>query len=98
MYLEFKFDFSFVSRLLALDGHLAAVLHGEGAHEDALAVRVRNGQRVVLAARQQRQNSRAVQDGRRRVAVEFGLGQNGGRNAEALLPVRHVEGGHGRVV
>ena len=37
-----------VARLAALDGDLPSQLHGHGAHQDALAVRVGHRQLVVL--------------------------------------------------
>ena len=50
---ELELELDVVAGLAALDGDLAAELHGHGAHQDALAVRVRHRHQVVLAAGQQ---------------------------------------------
>ena len=51
--LELELHLDVVACALAVDIDLASQLHGHGAHEDALAVRVRHRQQVVLAPGQE---------------------------------------------
>ena len=55
-------------------------------------MRVRHRHEVLFAPGQQRERCGALQDGGGRVAVELGLGQDGGSDGEALLTVGHEEG------
>ena len=50
--------------------YLAAHLHGERSEEDAFAVGVGHGDQIILAAWQQRQTRRAIQQRRQRVALK----------------------------
>jgi len=50
---------------------------------------VRHRHEVLLAARQERERGRALQDGGRGISIEFGFRKNGRGNCETLLTVRH---------
>ena len=52
---ELELHLGVVAGLLAGDLHLPAQLHRHGAHQDALAVRVRHRHHVVLAATDKRE-------------------------------------------
>ena len=58
----------------------------------------RHRNHIVLAPSKKRQPCSPIQYGRQWVAVEFGFGQDGATDAEALLAIRDVEGGDGRVM
>ena len=74
-HLQLELQIRGVARLLTLDGHLPSELHGESADQDALAVGVRHGDPVLLAAGQQGQGRRARQNRRGRVTWRWGGGR-----------------------
>lgn len=96
--LQLEFQLRPVTGVLTLDVDLATQLHGERAHQDALAVGVRRCGRVTLTARQQRHCGSALKHRRSAVAVELRFRQDGAGDAEAVLAVRHVECRYGRMV
>lgn len=66
-YLQLELKLGVVPGRVAVDRDLSAELHGQGSHEDALAVGVRHRDHVLLAPRQQRQPGATLQHGARRI-------------------------------
>jgi hypothetical protein len=93
-YFEFKFDLRKISGFLAINRDFPTQFHSERAHQNTLAMGVRDGKRIIFASRKQGQNCRAVQDSRGGVSVKLGPRQNTCTYCETVLSVGHIKCRH----